>query len=96
MEGSGITLREWIDDRLKGFDSRIRSNHDSLSKVRERQGKQQEKLIKIESTLEDLSDDIGEMKNTMRWIVRGLFGAIAVGLMFVVAVATLVVQAAGG
>lgn len=95
MEAGGIPLREWITDKLSGFDSRIRSNHDSIGKVRERQGKQQEKLIKIESTLNDLKEDMGEMKNTLRWIMRGLFGAIAVGLMFVVAVGTLIIQAAG-
>lgn len=90
-----MTLREWIQERFTSFDSRIKSNHDAIAEVRRRGGKQQEKMIEMEGTLDNLADDIAEMKNTMKWIVRGLFGAIAVGLMFVVAVATLVLQAAG-
>lgn len=94
MEASGITLRQWITERFDQFDARTKSNHDAIADLRRSGGKRQEKIIKMESTLEDLSDDIAEMKNTMKWIVRGLFGAIAVGLMFVVAVASLVLQAA--
>lgn len=92
---AGVTLREWLNDRFENIDSRIKSNHDSIAKQRSRTGKQQEKIIEMEGALEGLADDIAEMKGTMKWIVRGLFGAIAVGLMFVVAVASLVIQAAG-
>lgn len=94
MEAGGVTLREWIQERFTSFDARIKSNHDAISDIRRAGGKRQEKIIKMESTLEDLVDDMAEVKKTLQRIMWGLFGAIAVGLMFVVAVGTLVIQAA--
>lgn len=83
-----------IEERIRSYDSRIRSNHDNIGKAHDRISRQGEGLIRIEAKLDEQAADIAEMKQTMKWIVRGLFGAIAVGLMFVVAVASLVVQAA--
>jgi hypothetical protein len=83
-----------MDERMKGMDARTRSNHDALARVRERESTRGEALIRIEGKVEEQGDDIAEMKNDMKWIKRGLFGAIAVGMMFTVAVASLVIQAA--
>jgi hypothetical protein len=62
--------------------------------MRTRESTRGEALIRIEGKVEEQGDDIAEMKNDMKWIKRGLFGAIAVGMMFTVAVASLVIQAA--
>lgn len=93
MEASAAKLGI-IEERMRSYDSRIRSNHDNIAKTRDRLGKQGENLIRIEAKLEEQSADIADLKKTLTWIVRGLFGAIAVGLMFVVAVGTLIIQAA--
>ena len=85
---------ERLDELMKSLDARTRSNHDSIRQAREKQGVQSEGLVRIEGRLGEQANDIAEMKTDMKWIKRGLFGAIAVGLMFTVAVATLVVQVA--
>lgn len=93
MDG-GISLREWMEEKFRSYDSRLRSNHDSISKFRDKQGKQGETLVEINGKLEEQSNDIAELKEDMKWIKRGLFGAIAVGLMFVVGVFTVAIQLA--
>jgi hypothetical protein len=94
MEAGGIPLRDWIADRFKNYDARIRSNHDRVADQQRELNTQGRSLVKIEEQLKDQGEDIAEMKNDMKWIKRGLFGAIAVGLMFTVAVSTLVIQVA--
>lgn len=96
MEGSGISLREWINERFRSYDSRIRSNHDNLAKQAGEINQQGRDLVGMRGEVKDQGEDIKEMKEDMKWIKRGLFGAIAVGMMFTVAVASLVIQAAGG
>jgi hypothetical protein len=94
MEAGGIPLRQWIEQRFDDYNTRIKSNHDSVVELRKKQGTQGESLIRIEEQLDDQGHDIEEMKNDLKWIKRGIFGAIAVGLMFTIAVANLVVQVA--
>jgi len=94
MESGGISLRQWMEQRFVDYDTRIRSNHDSISLLRDKAGKQETTLAKIEEQLNDQAKDIEEMKNDLKWIKRGIFGAIAVGLMFTIALANLVVQVA--
>lgn len=85
-----------IEERLRTFDARIRSNHDSIAKLREQQGTQDKALVRIEGKQAELTNDIAEMKDDLKVIKRGIFVAIAVGLTFTVAVASLVIQAAAG
>lgn len=94
MEGNGITLRQWVQDRFESYDARIKSVHDGLGDSRKEINNQGRSLVKIEEQLNDQREDIAEMKNDLKWIKRGIFGAIAVGLMFTIAVANLVVQVA--
>lgn len=89
-----MPLREWISERFKSYDSRIRSNHDKLQ-VQERElNKQGRSMVRIEEQLADQKGDLEDLKKTLNRIMWGLFGAIGVGLMFVVAVGSLVIQAA--
>lgn len=85
---------ERLDERMKSLDARTRSNHESIRESREKQEVEGKALVRIEGRLNEQATDIAEMRTDMKWIKRGLFGAIAVGLMFTVAVATLVVQVA--
>lgn len=91
MEGAPLSL-EVIGERLRSFESRIRSNHDSLAKMREREGKRGEAFVRLEAKVDEQAADITEIKTTLSRILWGLFAAIGVGLMFVVAVATLIFQ----
>jgi predicted nucleic acid-binding Zn-ribbon protein len=95
MEARGLSV-EVLNERFNTLHARTKSHHDSISKLREEKELQGKALVRMEEQLENQGEDIAEMKKTMTWIVRGLFGAIAVGLMFVVAVVTLIVQVAGG
>lgn len=83
-----------IQERLRNHDTRLTANHDSLAYLRNAQAAQGTEIAVIHTELAGISEDFVELKNDMKWIKRGLFGAIAVGLMFTVAVATLVVQVA--
>lgn len=83
-----------VEERLRSYDSRIRSNHDRVSKLTERQGEQGELLVEIRADQKNMLEDIAELKNQFKWVLRGLFAAIAVGLVFIAAVANLIVQVA--
>lgn len=91
MEGFPLSL-ERLDERMRTAHARIRSNHDKISKVEEKQGEQAEAMVEIRGQLNELSEDLKEIKDQVKWLLRGVFGAIAVGLMFVVAVGSLIVQ----
>lgn len=95
MESGGVPIRQWVMERFESMDARIRSNHDTIRELRSSKETDGRKLVRIEEQLKDLGNDMAEMKSTMKWILRGIIGAIGVGLMFVVAVASLIVQAAG-
>jgi len=94
MEAGGIPFGEWVRERFKSHDSRIRSIHDKASHLERELGKQDRSLIEMRGELRELKEDTAEVRKTLNRIVWGLFGAIAVGLMFVVAVGTLIIQAA--
>lgn len=91
MEGFPLSL-ERLDERQRSADTRIRSVHDGLAKLREEKEKQGRALVRIEGQLEEQANDISDLKKILTRILWGLFGAIGVGLMFVVAVATLIIQ----
>jgi hypothetical protein len=92
MESGGVPLREWIADRFTSFDARIRSNHDKISRLGQSVSEHNTSYAELRIELRDAIEDIKEMKGDMKWIKRGLFGAIAVGLMFTISVAALIVQ----
>jgi hypothetical protein len=95
MEAGGVSLRDWIRERFESYDTRLRSHHDRLGNVQERQSRDGETLVEIKATQREQGADIVEMKKDLKAIKWGLFSAIAVGLMFVVAVGTLIVQVSG-
>jgi predicted nucleic acid-binding Zn-ribbon protein len=94
MESFPLSL-ERLDERMRTAHARIRSNHDKLGRVEDRQGKQAEAMVEIRGQLTDVSEDLKEIKDQVKWLLRGVFGAIAVGLMFVVAIGSLIVQGVG-
>jgi hypothetical protein len=81
---------------LREHDRRISGLHRSLGVLSTDVGNHKTDISVLHTELGNIREDIAELKTDMKWIKRGLFGAIAVGLMFVVAVATLIVQVAGG
>jgi len=94
MEAGGISLREWVNQRFENSDARIRGVHDSVKDIRKDVAKHDRFNGQVETRLEEIGKDIKELKDDMKWIKRGLFGGIAVGISFTLALAALIVQAA--
>lgn len=80
---------------IHAIERQVDSVHNGLGAVRAKAAEHDTAISVLHTEFGNLRDDIAELKDKMKWIIRGLFGAIAVGLMFVVAVAGLIVQAAG-
>jgi len=89
-----------IQERLRNHDARLNANHDSIGTLRGEQASQQIELAVTRTELREVREDIAEMKKDLTgqlaWLRRGLWLAAGTFLMFFVAVATLVVQVAGG
>lgn len=77
---------------LRVLESRVDGIHHGLGQVRGQTAKHDVSLGVVSTELANIKEDIHELNGKMTWVVRGLFAAIAVGLMFVVAVATLIIQ----
>jgi hypothetical protein len=83
-----------IEERLRNQEGRLKSNRKDINDLYKYDRERGDALIRIEGKQDEQGVDISELKSLMNKILWGLFGAIAVGLMFVVAVATLIIQAA--
>jgi uncharacterized protein YdhG (YjbR/CyaY superfamily) len=90
MEALGALRAE-----LQGVERRVDGVHTGLGVVRAKSAAHDTAIEVIHTEVGNIREDIGELKDKMKWIIRGLFGAIAVGLMFVVAIAGLILQASG-
>lgn len=79
---------------LSGLERRVDGVHNGLGVVRAKVAEHDTAISVLHTEIGNIREDIGELKDKMTWIIRGLFAAIAVGLMFLVAVATLIFQVA--
>lgn len=86
-----MTTLEVLAERIEVLQARARSNHDGISKLREGEGKQNERFVKLESGVEEIKNDIGELKDQMKWVIRGL---VAATVSFTGLIITIVVSAA--
>lgn len=77
---------------LKGLEHRVDAMHSGLGSVRAGIGRSEVEQGVIKTELTNVRDDLKELNGKMTWILRGLFGAIAIGLTFIVGVAMLIVQ----
>jgi hypothetical protein len=86
---------EGIRAELRGLSGRVEGMHTGLGTVRGSIGKHDTEIGVLRIELKNMREDVSEIKDQMKWVLRGLFAAIAVGLMFVAAVAGLILQGAG-
>lgn len=89
-----------IQERLISHNARIQANHDSIGDLRGKQSTQQIDIAVMHTELAGVREDISEMKadfsGQLTWVRRGLWAAAATFTMFVVALATLIVQVISG
>jgi len=99
MEASAIEVR------LRNHEARIEANHRSTSQLRDASARHETEIKVTGTEVREIREDIGEMKRElskareeqkaeMVWIRRGLWAAAGTFTLFVVALATLILQAA--
>ena len=104
MEAGAISV---LEVTLRNHEARINANHDSLATLREKSAGHNTKIEVITTELRETREDIGDMKRElgaarteqkaeMTWVRRGLWAAAATFMLFVVALAGLIAQVAGG
>lgn len=91
MEELGV-----LTERVRNNEKRIEANHDSLAFLRGSVAKQDVRIAVISSDIEDIREDVGEIKGQLKWVLRGLWAAAATFLMTAVGLATLIVSLSGG
>jgi len=85
-----------VEFRLRNHDERLKANHDSLALLRDASAGHDTKIEVTLTEIREIRDDIGEFRLEMRWVRRGLWVAAGTFTLFVVALATLIAQLAGG
>jgi hypothetical protein len=83
-----------IQERVRNAERRLDSNHESINVLRGHVGTQDVKVAVISADLEDIHEDILEVKGQLKWVLRGLWAAAATFLMFAVALAGMVLNGA--
>jgi len=88
-----------IEGRLREHDRRLDATHNSIGDLRASNAKQDIEIAVLHSELGNLSGEIHELKGNfeaqMAWVRRGLWVAAGTFLMFVVALAGLIVTLSG-
>lgn len=99
MEASAIEVR------LRNHEARLEASHRSISVLRDASARHETEIKVTGTELRETREDIADMKTElaaaraeqrgeMVWVRRGLWAAAATFTMFVVALATLILQAA--
>lgn len=100
MEASAAEIR------FRGLEKRADASHRSITELRGASTRHETEIQVTGTEVREIREDIGEMKRElskareeqkaeMVWIRRGLWAAAGTFTMFVVALATLVLQVAG-
>lgn len=85
-----------IQERLRGHDGRLDGIERSLEGVVLAQGKRATEIAVMQREVSDIHDDIKGLVAQVAWVQRGLWAAAATFLIFVIALAGLISQVAGG
>lgn len=83
---------EGVKAELRGLESRVDGIHNGLGSVRGKQAKQEVQSSVLRTELKGVSEDIGELKMQMKWVLRGLWLAAATFTTFTVSLAVLIVS----
>jgi len=100
MEASAAEIR------FRGIEGRLDASHRSVTELRGSSTRHETEIQVTGTEVREIREDIAEMKKEltearreqkaeMVWIRRGLWAAAGTFLMFVVALATLILQASG-
>lgn len=93
MESSGAIAG--MKAEIRGLEQRVDGMHQGLGSVRGAIGNQEVRQGVLQTELKNVSDDIGELKGQMKWVLRGLWLAAATFTTFTVSLAILIVQVVG-
>jgi hypothetical protein len=83
---------EGMQAEIRGIEQRVDAMHSGLGSVRGTLGAHDTKLGVVSTTLDNIVDDIGELKGQMKWVLRGLWLAAATFTSFTVGLAVLIVS----
>jgi len=100
MEASAAEIR------FRGVENRLDASHRSITELRGASSRHETEIKTTSLEVREIREDIGDMKRElaearkeqkaeMVWIRRGLWAAAGTFLMFVVALASLILQAGG-
>lgn len=87
---------ERIRAEMRGLEQRVDAMHSGLGAVRGQIGNHATELGVMHTELSNISDDIGELKGQMKWVLRGLWLAAATFTTFTVSLAVLIVSVLHG
>lgn len=83
---------EGIREQLRSLDQRVDSLHTGIGTIRGKSANHDTEIGVIHKEVENISDDIGELKGQMKWVLRGLWLAAATFTSFTVGLAVLIVS----
>lgn len=87
MEANGA-----VEFRLRNAEQRLDATHNSITVLRDSSARHETKISVITTELRETREDISEIKDQLKWVLRGLWAAAASFLMFAVALAALVAK----
>lgn len=91
MEAS-VPGMDWFRARIEELDRRATANHDGMAKVRNQVAKHDTTVGVMSNELKNVSEDLGELKGQMKWVLRGLWLAAATFTSFTIGLAVLIVS----
>lgn len=89
---AGAPGMEGMRAEMRSMEGRVDAMHTGLGSVRGAVANHDTKLGVVGKELENISDDIGELKGQMKWVLRGLWLAAATFTTFTVSLAVLIVS----
>lgn len=95
MEASGgaVPGMERVLTRIEELDRRATANHDSIASVRGAVASLSTDAKVLHTEFEAQREDMGELKDQMRWVIRGL---VAATVTFTGLVVTILAAVTGG
>jgi len=89
-----------VQSALSNHDRRIDANYNSIDRLRSKQEEQAVKAAELRTELSAVREDIAEMKKEfgaqLTWIRRGLWAAASTFTLFVLGLATVIIQVTSG
>lgn len=65
----------WLQERLRQIDVELRNNTEFRHELRGKQAAQDTRQAVVSKEVEGIREDIGELKEQGKWVIRGLVAA---------------------